>query len=667
VNAGRQLLHRYLDEIASSADLEQLGTLLVQQPELADELAEASRTEAVLEYHFRERHILNAVAAELASAEPAEPAKPRRVIAFPGRRWKWCAAALVLLTTGVLIGFQVGRSVDRPVAVLSGRVLVDGIEGEQAFEGSRLEVAGDEAVVLRLADGSRAELAPLSAAVLRKHGRWTRGVVELDRGMATFQVEKGKNRFRVDTPLGSVSALDGEFCVELQPVEEEDEEPMNSPSTVLLVVAALVGQVEVDSGGQRYVLAAGEKKAFAEQGSKKPGKPDFGGTVVAVSATSLTVESPPSKKGGEATRKEFKLTDQTKYSYVNIPTDSQKPTVGFRAGVWLKESSNDTADRVQFAVKQTILDGTVVSVADDGKSFTLESPGKKQTVQTKLTIPEGAKLVYRAAEKGDKPTVGYFARVWVKFGTTDTASGVVFSSKKITDEKGNKGTKKGTKTGEDSGKKPGKETKGKKAAVLGGTVGSLGADGKSFTLEIPAKKGGQPSTIEIRLGDGAKITSGKAEAKLAVGQVVIVWLEDGSTNVAQAVQVGVKPSEGKKPGTEGKKGSPDGKKPAADGKKPAEGKKPGTDGKPTPGGKKPAADGEKPPANGKKPTPEGKKPETEGKKPATEGKKPAADGKKPTPDGKPAVEGKKPAPEGKKPAADGKPTPEGKKPAADGK
>src|SRR5262249_55726787 len=158
---------------------------------------------------------------------------------------------------------------------------------------------------------------------------------------------------------GSVSALDGEFCVELQPVEEEDEEPMNSPSTVLLVVAALVGQVEVDSGGQRYVLAAGEKKAFADQGGKKPGKPHFGGTVVGVSATSVTVESPPSKKGSEATRKEFKLTGETKYSYVNIPKEVQKPTVGYRAGVWLKEGSNDTAELVQFAVKQSVVEGVV--------------------------------------------------------------------------------------------------------------------------------------------------------------------------------------------------------------------------------------------------------------------------------------------------------------------
>jgi ferric-dicitrate binding protein FerR (iron transport regulator) len=532
VGPARDLLDRYLDEIASADEIRELARLLAARPDLADELAEAARTETRLEAHFSERRTLAAVTAVLAA--PRRPASRRKPA------WRWAAAALVLLGTGILFGFWLGRGTAGPGAVVSGRVLIDGVEVVHVPDDLPLEVGGEEDAVIRLPDGSHAELAPASFAVLRQRGRG-RKLVELDRGRGTFHVEKGRNRFRVNTPLGSVSALGADFSVELQPDldEEEGDDPLNKRSALLMVVAALVGQVEVESGGQHYVLAAGQKKTFADKR-----KPDFGGTVVAVSAGSLTVESPPPKKGGEAIRKQFKLTDQTKLVYFGVGKEGARPTVGYLASVWLAEGSDDTAAAVRLGLKEMILDGMVAAVAEDGKSFTCKRTLKGGKVaESEIKIAEGAKLVYQDAEKGEKPTPGYFVRIWMKPGTKDVASGIVFSSKKISDAPV-------------KGIKPGKKPTADDQPNLSGTIKALAEDNRSFTLAIPPKKkGGQPSTLEVRIADGTKITDGKEVCKLVAGQAVSVWLEKGSANVARAILVGQAPGK-PKPGGEVKKPAP---------------------------------------------------------------------------------------------------------------
>src|SRR4051812_21400810 len=58
-----------------------------------------------------------------------------------------------------------------------------------------------------------------------------------------------------------------------------------------------------------------------------------------------------------------------------------------------------------------------------------------------------------------------------------------------------------------------------KKPPLVGTVKALADDGKSFTLLPPkTKKGEQPDPVEIQLGKGTKITTGKAPARLVVGE-----------------------------------------------------------------------------------------------------------------------------------------------------
>jgi DNA-directed RNA polymerase specialized sigma24 family protein len=369
---------------------------------------------------LRERRVQSAAAAALTHPAPRPAA----------RRWRWAAAAALLLAAGAAVGHRLARPVPPP-QVVSGRVLIDGVEAVQVPEGARLEVAGDRAAVIRLPDGARAELGPESAAVLRG-----RRVVELGRGRGHFQAGQGPQRFQVDTAAGSVSARAAEFSVELQTAEEEEDEvgPMSQKGALLLVVAALVGQVEVQSAGKNYVLAAGQSRVFAADGKAPYQKPAFSGTVVAVArdGQSITLESAAAKPGAEPRRATFKLTDKTEYEYVNVDKSGDRPAVGYSASVWLEEGSADTARRVRLGLKEAVLTGKVGAVAADGKSFTLEVPAAKKDAgptRVELRLAPHAKLVYQGVRDGRKPTAGYFARVWLKPGAKDVVSGVIFSGK----------------------------------------------------------------------------------------------------------------------------------------------------------------------------------------------------------------------------------------------
>jgi hypothetical protein len=98
-------------------------------------------------------------------------------------------------------------------------------------------------------------------------------------------------------------------------------------------------------------------------------------------------------------------------------------------------------------------------------------------------------------------------------------------------------------------KKPDAEKKpGDKKPPLMGVIKALADDGKSFTLRpVATKKNETPDLIEIKLARGTKFTTGKAPAKLAVGEFVSVWLDESARfPLAVTVQVG-KPSADKAP------------------------------------------------------------------------------------------------------------------------
>jgi hypothetical protein len=579
VDHAEELLQRYLDGLAGPAELAQLGRLLAERPDLAETLAEVCRTEVLLATHFHERRSRVRAEALLAGPLPVPVVAgrlgpPAPLPALRRRRWGWWAAGLLFLAASAALGYRL-RSGVLPAggAVLSGRVLVAGVEAALVPDGAPLEVAGDADAVIRLAEGTRAELGPASRAVLRGRGATWDRLVELDRGRAT--IHTGGRRLQVTTPMGTVRGLDAAFTVELQP-DDTEEETMNNRGTLLLVVAALIGQVEVHSAGRDYLLAPGKSWVFAAEG-KTFVKPSLGGTIVAISADgkTLTLET-PAKKGGTPNRHTVRLTPRTRLEYFGVAPEGKKPTVGYVASVWLAEGGLDAA-RVRLGHKEMVLHGVVVGVASDGKGFTLEM-GKKggSPVRLEIKLAEGAKLVYQDV-KENRPTAGYFARVWLRPGSKDTAGGVVFAAT----AKGLDGSPKGK-----GGKKAGTKGAVAKKPSLGGTITAVSADGSVITLQSFARKGGIPLTREVRITRETRIQAGKKGPKLTAGQAVLVWLQEGSKDVAAAVQVALpkgKTAKGDKPIDKPKDEKPkDGKpveKPKGDkpiekpkGEKPREGK-----------------------------------------------------------------------------------------------
>jgi ferric-dicitrate binding protein FerR (iron transport regulator) len=434
------LIDRYLDGLATPAEMEALGRLLASQPEMAAALAAATRTEALLEAHFCEDKAEAAVRATLAASPSPRIVSARVQGRAPARHVGWAAALLFVVAGGALVWWLV-RSPAPPPEGVASRSKGSGVEGTWFSEGSRVEVAGDSAAVIPLPDGSRAELAPASAAVLRPEGSGR--VVELERGLGTFHAGKGKEFLRIDTPVGTVHGNGADFSVELRPEDEEGDDSMSGRGATLLIVAVLAGQVEVEIGGQRQVLALGQSKTFAGEkpGGGKPasgkaafGKPAFGGTVVALSANgkTLTLESSPGKKKGEPVRRDFKISEKTHLDYPGLPSDMHKPAVGYIAHVWLEEGSDDAVARVQFSMKHVILTGRVAAVSDDGATLTVELPAKSKgegPIPTEIKLLPETKRVYKDVE-GEKPVVGSWAQVWLRHGSKSTAGAVVFTAKK---------------------------------------------------------------------------------------------------------------------------------------------------------------------------------------------------------------------------------------------
>ena len=190
--------------------------------------------------------------------------------------------------------------------------------------------AHDEPVVVALSDGSRAVFLPRSEAVLRGPVGDLRQVVSLSRGGASFQVEKGRRQFRVETPLGDVTVLGTEFEVRLQdiyPTEGDDE--MLIRSFVTLAVLVTAGQVEVEVNGRRHLLSAGESHVFGQDrerarpdGAENKRRADFHGTLIGYDekAGTLAVWHGGERGGGNAERTTFVVAKDVK-----VIIDNDKP------------------------------------------------------------------------------------------------------------------------------------------------------------------------------------------------------------------------------------------------------------------------------------------------------------------------------------------------------
>jgi ferric-dicitrate binding protein FerR (iron transport regulator) len=290
----RDLIQKYLEALASESELVELEGLLASDLEVANAFAEAARLHAGLESYFRKQYKIDQVAALLAapghSASPAEqpagksgaPAETTvqqastfvplngglsdaRRAAFARRlsgashRWKWIAAAALLLTIGIAIWFSSGTRADR-LRLISGHVTVAGRAVTEIPENALFEVVGKEAAVIQLPGRVRIELVPATRALVRRGP--SRSVVQLVSGGGDFRVQRDQSPFRVETALGVVTTTGGRFSLDLAgmlPQQFSSTAPVPMPSLAVVVVQ---GSVTVEHGGISTTLSAGQQQVF---------------------------------------------------------------------------------------------------------------------------------------------------------------------------------------------------------------------------------------------------------------------------------------------------------------------------------------------------------------------------------------------------------------------
>jgi ferric-dicitrate binding protein FerR (iron transport regulator)/Cu/Ag efflux protein CusF len=285
------LIQRYLDRLATADEIEELGRLLCSDPTAAVRFAEATRLHAGLAAHFEGKHQQNRMLALF----PRQTESRGR----PAARWRpmlaAAAAILVFAGAGLVYHFFFSKpdaptpvAEQGPVAVLSGRVLVNGAAAPTIAHGALLSVEDGPAAV-QLTDGSRILFDPSSKAILHGPVAGARQLVEMVAGSATFDVAAGEREFVVEGLMWRVTALGTEFQVELLPAEPSGESAMHLKAG-FLAVAVFTGMVQVDFLGEPNVLAAGEGKTFAaDKEQPKVKGAEFRGSITAIDSKSVTL------------------------------------------------------------------------------------------------------------------------------------------------------------------------------------------------------------------------------------------------------------------------------------------------------------------------------------------------------------------------------------------
>lgn len=278
----RNLIHKYLDGALTPAEMAELDSYLRCDREFAEAFAQAARLEAALNKLLLETASARDITSFMQQVEAARhPERETRVAAR--RRFNTRTLVFGSVAAGLLIAlgswaiFHSGRLEDNgppaivagPHEVISGEVVNDGVAAVRLSDGSSIRVDNKNPAVIRLADGSEAEIRPHARAVLHGRRNDVRQVVELLQGAATFRVTKGSGQFRVQTELGTVTALGTEFTVELIPDDPQPgARPNRRPDALHVIVAS--GIVEVEYGRHKLLLAGGEEEIFRDDREPQP-------------------------------------------------------------------------------------------------------------------------------------------------------------------------------------------------------------------------------------------------------------------------------------------------------------------------------------------------------------------------------------------------------------
>jgi len=265
-----ELIQKYLDGIAGSAEMAELTQLLRVRADVADAFASATRLDSLLSQQLGESRSRADIKSLLTSADSAPGLAAPMPPQSPPRRfsWRWTAMAAALLLSAGVGGYLLFRGQPDDGAgtrVVEGRVLVNGVEAKSIPPDARVQVIGGQDALLRLPDGSKISMASFSSAVLHGPKEKQREQVEFLSGEAQFVIAPGQGSVRVDTIVAEVMGAGASFTLDLQTPERIKRERLPVYPDWKLTVSVTQGQAEVRYENQTSAVAAGESRTFTKQ------------------------------------------------------------------------------------------------------------------------------------------------------------------------------------------------------------------------------------------------------------------------------------------------------------------------------------------------------------------------------------------------------------------
>jgi RNA polymerase sigma factor (sigma-70 family) len=266
------------------------------------------------------------------------------------------------------------------------------------------------------------------------------GTKDVAEGLHVMGKEAGRRTPDVTGKVAGVAKDGTTFTVQLPAPRGEvgaTVEVKITPKTDLRYSMVPKGGTKPTEGYQGSVwLAPGSKDTAAqvsfqsgERGERIARRQGGVGKVVAVNkdGKGVTLEMPPQERGGEAVKRDVQFDDMTRFVYLNVKANGDRPTVGYQAQVWFAEGSKDRVEQVLFQAPEEegqVLRGRVVGVAPGGKGFTVELPPAERGAEGKrveVKITDRTRVVYMGVgPDGARLTEGYAAQVWLEDGSAAT-------------------------------------------------------------------------------------------------------------------------------------------------------------------------------------------------------------------------------------------------------
>jgi hypothetical protein len=239
-------------------------------------------------------------------------------------------------------------------------------------DGAAFKVEQGASATLQLADGSSASFDPASEALVRKVANGVRQLVQIEAGGGDFSVAPGPRQFRVQTPVGSVTALGTRFGVRLR-------------ERRTMAVAVAEGSVEVAAGDSVAVLVAGQSRTFFSTLPSPEQWPTVTGNLLALDERSITLV-----QGDKQTQLVHALAADAQALIDGHPAPLSELRAGWRTT--LKLRPDDPSIAVEAQQTGPTVTGVLESV-DVQRGLIVLNVGREGTRRQTFDLPADARIL----------------------------------------------------------------------------------------------------------------------------------------------------------------------------------------------------------------------------------------------------------------------------------